>query len=69
MKITLTDPEAVALLSILNERKAKYKKLAALAQGRMENGKYKQNAEKLMKRHRNKVETAQTLITKIAGQL
>jgi hypothetical protein len=68
MKISLTDTEAVNMLSILNERKAKYTKLAGLAKGRTE-GKFKKNAERLMNRHNKKVEVAQGLIMKIAGQL
>lgn len=69
MKIQLDDTEAVALLSILNERKAKYNKLSGLAEGRIKNERFSKNAEKLMNKHKSKVETAQGLVNKIANQL
>lgn len=69
MKIVITDHEAVSLLSILNERNIKYKKLAELAKCRIGKNKFSKNAERLMEKHNGKVVTAQNLIDKIAGQL
>jgi hypothetical protein len=69
MRINLSDTEAVAMLSILNERMKKYSNLAQLAEARMKDRKFSKNAERLIKRHMSKVETAKSLINKVAGQL